>query len=895
MKLSYFSTFCLLMFFTGVIYYHTPDIVFDNRATESNAIQGDEHYCATDLIRNEASNKFKESIESFEKAYQNHLNGAAESQKMLPAPYVLPIVFHIIHNNGPENITDAQVLQSLADMNLAFANQGYYDPSTGAEMQIEFCLAKQDPNGAATTGINRVVSPLTNMTMETEDLAVKNLIRWEPTEYINVWIVDEICSNSVGCGVAGYAYFPSAHGGNEDGIMIEDNYTGTGQANSGVLIHEMGHYLGLYHTFQGGCTNNNCLSDGDRVCDTPPDQSTAQVPCGSNFNSCSTDVNAADPNNPFLTDQDDMYINYMDYGDLNCYTAFTLGQRARMHFAIENTRNSLLNSPACNDPCFNPVFANFAPSATLVNTGSVVTFLNSSFNATSYQWLIDGVPFSNAQSPTYSFLTEGTYTITLVATNADPNCMDQFSVDIQVTCPVTASFVASGTVVSPGDAVLFTNTSVNATTYAWYVDGAQVSTTTNYTTSWNTVGNYDVQLVASDGICMDTSALSVITVTENGLAGTGLPIWPVTANGTGIIETVDWTEEVPVVEVITNSGDDPPSQTGVAIDGCGNLAFYAAQTGSSDPDHLNLYAPDGVEILSNNTANGPGLNGVRGGNEIQVVRVPGISNQWYIIYSEWSSDVGSPINNAAYNPARMLYSRVRLNSTYDLTVMERDVVLEAAGVGYDYTDGRAVSRTNFGNLDEHLLYACRRNQGQSSISLDRFVITNVGIFFQDNTGTVNVPWWSLTMAGSPIELSPTEEKIAVTCRNQSTNRPDVILFDAINFNSANAISISGGDLILIADGQPNDLSNELPYDGAIESVAFDNSLNLRFLRNFERKLSRIEFSPNGRFLYLCSGGYAQGGVANLSYLAQIDLEANPLEVRLQIQTTPNEFIFLEKA
>jgi len=84
MKLSYFSTFCLLMFFTGVIYYHTPDIVFDNRATESNAIQGDEHYCATDLIRNEASNKFKESIESFEKAYQNHLNGAAESQKMLP-------------------------------------------------------------------------------------------------------------------------------------------------------------------------------------------------------------------------------------------------------------------------------------------------------------------------------------------------------------------------------------------------------------------------------------------------------------------------------------------------------------------------------------------------------------------------------------------------------------------------------------------------------------------------------------------------------------------------------------------------------------------------------------------------------------------------------------------
>ncbi|MEL6867764.1 MAG: M43 family zinc metalloprotease, partial [Bacteroidota bacterium] len=37
------------------------------------------------------------------------------------------------------------------------------------------------------------------------------------------------------------------------------------------------HYLGLYHTFQGGCTNNDCTTDGDRVCDTPPDQSTAVV------------------------------------------------------------------------------------------------------------------------------------------------------------------------------------------------------------------------------------------------------------------------------------------------------------------------------------------------------------------------------------------------------------------------------------------------------------------------------------------------------------------------------------------------------------------------------------------------------------------------------------------
>jgi hypothetical protein len=50
------------------------------------------------------------------------------------------------------------------------------------------------------------------MTMESEDLALKNLNRWDPTRYVNIWLVREICSASSGCGVAGYAYFPSAHG-----------------------------------------------------------------------------------------------------------------------------------------------------------------------------------------------------------------------------------------------------------------------------------------------------------------------------------------------------------------------------------------------------------------------------------------------------------------------------------------------------------------------------------------------------------------------------------------------------------------------------------------------------------------------------------------------------------
>jgi len=136
------------------------------------------------------------------------------------------------------------------------------------------------------------------------------------------------------------------------------------------------------------------------------------------------------------------------------------------------------------------------------------------------------------------------------------------------------------------------------------------------------------------------------------------------------------------------------------------------------------------------------------------------------------------------------------------------------------------------------------------VSIDRYLITDEDITWEKNTGTVSVPWWYLTIAGSPIELSPTEDRIAVVCRNQDRNRPDVLIFNSDTFSASDHISICAGDLVLVADGTSNDLSSVLPYSDKVEDIANDNNIDLRFLWNYERKLSRIEFSPNGRFLYL---------------------------------------------
>ncbi len=506
-----------------------------------------------------------------EQILANHRQGASVR---VTEDYTLPVVFHIIHNGGPENISDEQVQAALVNLNEAFANVGYYDPTTGVDVQIDFCLAERDPDGNATTGINRVQSALTNLNYEDDDWTMKSLSHWSSYQYINIWIVREICGND-DCGIAGYAYLPSSHGFLYDGIVLEAEFVGTGPENSTYLVHEMGHYLGLYHTFRNGCENDNCLTDGDRICDTPPDNTTAKPPCDQPSNSCSTDEDDPSLNNPFrsiaiggLGDQPDLIENYMDYSRKECYNQFTQGQKDRMQEVVAGIRSSLLQSQGCTEACLAPVIADFSANGVTVTLGTTVSFVNTSTNGDHFQWLVDGQVVDSTVNFDYTFLEEGQFEITLIVSSDYFNCPpDEYSYVITTFCPVEAILTPGGMIVEPGDSVTFTNLSENAPQISWQVEGIEVSDENTYTLQTNEPGLYTLCLVANDDFCSDERCVTIVANTPGTGSEQEICDNNLDEDGDGLIDCIDpdceCSEDECGVTFVQRFGQDGVSQENI--------------------------------------------------------------------------------------------------------------------------------------------------------------------------------------------------------------------------------------------------------------------------------------------------------------------------------------------
>lgn len=431
----------------------------------------------------------------------------------------IPVVVHIIHNNGEEDIPDSQVHDAIAHLNDAFANMGFYENGSGVTTDIEFCLASRDPEDNFTTGINRVVSTLTDVLVPSQEEEMKALSAWDSELYLNIWVVQEITREPSNSGVIGFATFPDSHGSATDGITIEAATFGSSEVGSGVHVHECGHYLGLYHTFQDGCPNDDCFNSGDRVCDTPPDSDVYAVFCNDGTNSCETDDDDLSDNNPFrpvvdggLGDQLDMQTNFMDYSNLVCFERFTNGQSDRMRAALIDYRSSLLDGDQCAPPCENPIDPLVTTTDLEIEVGDNVFFTNLSDNFSFAEWAVNDVEAGEEQIFEFIPGTQGSYIIQLTLMNEDPGCTQVLTWEVIVSCTAQASFTYEGTSVPEGGTLELTNTSTGATNYTWYVDGIPVSADPNFSWEFDEPGGYAVYLEASNPTCTDQSLVLFISV-----------------------------------------------------------------------------------------------------------------------------------------------------------------------------------------------------------------------------------------------------------------------------------------------------------------------------------------------------------------------------------------------
>jgi hypothetical protein len=226
---------------------------------------------------------------------------------------VIPVFFNVIHTASEGNVTDAQINQQLAVMNRNFSGRDYNGNivSGAANTGYTFTLA-----GIRRTRNNKWFRMTPGSSAETQ---AKNSLAVSPGSTLNIYTCKP------GQNLLGWAYFPQdAAGDNIDGVVIHFASLPGGTLApynlGGTATHEVGHYLGLYHTFQGGCHSDaTCATAGDQVCDTPAQTSTSGCPSGKDT--------CPQPGQ-------DAIHNYMDYSTDICYTNFTPGQDTKMNTVV---------------------------------------------------------------------------------------------------------------------------------------------------------------------------------------------------------------------------------------------------------------------------------------------------------------------------------------------------------------------------------------------------------------------------------------------------------------------------------------------------------------------------------------------------------------------------------
>ncbi|MDP4683548.1 MAG: PKD domain-containing protein, partial [Crocinitomicaceae bacterium] len=447
--------------------------------------------CYTDEM-DEIRRQNNPSLESKE-SFENWIDESTlfnQSALIVGGVYQIPVVFHVIHNGeavgAGTNISYAALQSQIDVLNEDFrkilGSNGYNTHPSGADTEIEFCMAQRRPNGSAfpvgENGVNRINRNTAGFTAPPFntgyiDATIKTYtynggvatatLGWSPDRYLNIWVCN------ISNGILGYAQFPQSPLGGmacgtqaaaTDGVVFlyssigKSSVTGfPGPYNEGrTATHEIGHWLGLRHIWgDGGCNVND-------FCNDTPLAGAPNYGCPAGTNSCTAAPDAGV----------DMIENYMDYTDDLCMNIFTNDQKMRMRIVLEASprRALLITSDACVPPnpsdaavvnVLNPVGDNcvgsITPSVVLRNRGSnnltsaTVNYKIDNGTTTTFAWTGSITPGNSATVALPAFTTVlGAHTFktwsTLPNGIVDPSpSLDTSSIQFMVSNGLEAPFI----------------------------------------------------------------------------------------------------------------------------------------------------------------------------------------------------------------------------------------------------------------------------------------------------------------------------------------------------------------------------------------------------------------------------------------------------------------------
>ena len=298
--------------------------------------------------------------------------------------YVIPVVFHILHDAGIEDISDSLIFVEMQHWNeyMSATNAELSTTSTAFDTlignpQVEFRLAQKDPQGNCTNGIERIYTQSTYVGNNNTKLNP-----WPREKYLNVWLCRAVERDATNYGVLAYSMYPSSvasYVNNDiiDGIIAKYFVVGANDAFSRpTLAHECGHWMNLKHVW--GDTNSPGVSCGDDDVNDTPITKGVQNLCSPNRSVC----------NPPIIENEQNIMNYSQ-----CHFMFTKGQVDRMQAALSaqtSGRDSIwsaTNLAATGTDVANPVscaapIAEYATNKRFVCAGQDVTFTDVSYNAT---------------------------------------------------------------------------------------------------------------------------------------------------------------------------------------------------------------------------------------------------------------------------------------------------------------------------------------------------------------------------------------------------------------------------------------------------------------------------------------------------------------------------------